>query len=95
MAPGWARSLYAASDWVATGREETNRIKVFPIPDRDAGTNFNMTLLTVVATLQETARTPTVSQPEFAPAFRDVRNEADGVVAVFLSSGQSGTFPRS
>ena len=28
--PRFARSLLAASDWVAAGREEINRINVFP-----------------------------------------------------------------
>ncbi len=39
--PRLARSLYAASDWVAAGREEINRINVFPVPDGDTGTNFS------------------------------------------------------
>ena len=45
--PRLARSLYAASDWVAAGREEINRINVFPVPDGDTGTNFSMALRTV------------------------------------------------
>jgi DAK2 domain fusion protein YloV len=63
--PRLARSLYAASDWVAVGREEINRINVFPVPDGDTGTNFSLTLRTVAdalralgdASLPETART--------------------------------------
>ena len=42
-----ARSLFAASDWVAAGREEINRINVFPVPDGDTGTNFSLTLRAV------------------------------------------------
>ncbi len=38
------RSLLAAADWVDAGREELNRINVFPVPDGDTGTNFAMTL---------------------------------------------------
>jgi dihydroxyacetone kinase-like predicted kinase len=30
--PRLARALFAASDWVAAGREEINRINVFPVP---------------------------------------------------------------
>lgn len=41
--PRLARSLYAAADWVAAGREEINRINVFPVPDGDTGTNFSLT----------------------------------------------------
>ncbi|MEO7137626.1 MAG: DegV family protein [Gemmatimonadales bacterium] len=63
--PRLARSLYAAADWVAAGREEINRINVFPVPDGDTGTNFSLTLRAVAdalralgdAPLSETART--------------------------------------
>lgn len=63
--PRLARGLYAASDWVAAGREEINRINVFPVPDGDTGTNFSLTLRAVAdalralgdASLPETART--------------------------------------
>src|SRR5688572_18423713 len=63
--PRLARSLYAASDWVAAGRDEINRINVFPVPDGDTGTNFSLTLRAVAdalralgdAPLPETART--------------------------------------
>lgn len=63
--PRLARSLVAAADWVAAGREEINRINVFPVPDGDTGTNFSLTLRSVAdalralgdASLQETART--------------------------------------
>ncbi|MGH7536259.1 MAG: DAK2 domain-containing protein, partial [Gemmatimonadales bacterium] len=60
-----ARSLFAAADWVAAGRDEINRINVFPVPDGDTGTNFSLTLRAVAdalralgdAPLPETART--------------------------------------
>jgi uncharacterized protein len=63
--PRLARSLLAAADWVAAGREEINRINVFPVPDGDTGTNFSLTLRAVAdamkalgdASLPETART--------------------------------------
>ncbi len=63
--PRLARSLFAASEWVAAGREEINRINVFPVPDGDTGTNFSLTLRSVAdaleslgeAPLNETART--------------------------------------
>jgi fatty acid kinase/fatty acid kinase fatty acid binding subunit len=41
------RSLLAAADWVDAGRDELNRINVFPVPDGDTGTNFAMTLRAV------------------------------------------------
>lgn len=63
--PRLARSFYAAAEWVAAGREEINRINVFPVPDGDTGTNFTLTLRAVAdalralgdAPLQDTART--------------------------------------
>jgi DegV family protein with EDD domain len=63
--PRLARSLFAAADWVAAGRDEINRINVFPVPDGDTGTNFSLTLRAVAdalralgdGSLPETART--------------------------------------
>ncbi|MEZ0335443.1 MAG: DegV family protein [Gemmatimonadales bacterium] len=63
--PRLARSVFAAADWVAAGRDEINRINVFPVPDGDTGTNFSLTLRAVAdalralgdAPLPETART--------------------------------------
>jgi len=63
--PRLAQAMYAAADWVAAGREEINRINVFPVPDGDTGTNFSLTLRSVAdalrargdASLSETAAT--------------------------------------
>src|SRR4051812_11022156 len=63
--PRLARSVFAAAEWVSAGREEINRINVFPVPDGDTGTNFSLTLRAVAdalralgdASLPETART--------------------------------------
>ncbi|MGZ8398896.1 MAG: DegV family protein [Gemmatimonadales bacterium] len=49
--PRLARSVFAAADWVAAGREEINRINVFPVPDGDTGTNFSLTLRAVADAL--------------------------------------------
>lgn len=62
--PRLARSVYAAADWVAAGRDEINRLNVFPVPDGDTGTNFSLTLRAAAdacralgnASLSETAR---------------------------------------
>jgi len=45
------RSLIAAADWVETGREELNRINIFPVPDSDTGTNIALTLRAVAKAL--------------------------------------------
>jgi DAK2 domain fusion protein YloV len=63
--PRLARSIFAAADWVAAGRDEINRINVYPVPDGDTGTNFSLTLRAVAdalralgdAPLPETAQT--------------------------------------
>ncbi|HTS89546.1 MAG TPA: DegV family protein [Gemmatimonadales bacterium] len=56
--PRLARSLAAAADWVAAGREEINRINVFPVPDGDTGTNFSLTLRAVADALQALGDAP-------------------------------------
>ena len=50
--PRLARGFFAASDWVAAGREELNRINVYPVPDGDTGTNFSLTLRAVADALR-------------------------------------------
>lgn len=50
--PRLARSMYAAADWVSAGREELNRLNVFPVPDGDTGTNFSLTLRAVADALR-------------------------------------------
>jgi dihydroxyacetone kinase-like predicted kinase len=53
--PRLARTMFAASEWVAAGREEINRINVFPVPDGDTGTNLSLTLRAVADALQRSA----------------------------------------
>ena len=56
--PRLARTLTAASHWVAAGREELNRINVFPVPDGDTGTNLTLTLRSVADGLRATGDAP-------------------------------------
>jgi hypothetical protein len=56
--PRLARSVFAAADWVAAGREEINRINVFPVPDGDTGTNFTLTLRAVADALRALGDAP-------------------------------------
>ncbi|MGH7499437.1 MAG: DAK2 domain-containing protein, partial [Gemmatimonadales bacterium] len=56
--PRLARSLFAAADWVAAGRDEINRINVFPVPDGDTGTNFTLTLRAVADALRALGDAP-------------------------------------
>ena len=50
--PRLARAVYAAADWVNAGRDEINRLNVFPVPDGDTGTNFSLTLRSVADALR-------------------------------------------
>lgn len=63
--PRLAGALFAASDWVAAGRDEINRINVFPVPDGDTGTNFSLTLRSVADALRALGDAPL---PETAKA---------------------------
>lgn len=56
--PRLARGFFAASDWVTAGREELNRINVFPVPDGDTGTNFSLTLRAVADALRALGEAP-------------------------------------
>lgn len=56
--PRLRRSLAAAADWVEAGREELNRINVFPVPDGDTGTNLALTLRAVAQALDPLERAP-------------------------------------
>jgi DegV family protein with EDD domain len=56
--PRLSRSLFAAADWVAAGRDEINRINVFPVPDGDTGTNFSLTLRAVADALRALGEAP-------------------------------------
>jgi DegV family protein with EDD domain len=62
--PRLRRCLIAAADWVESGREELNRINVFPVPDGDTGTNFALTLQAVAHALAplENAHLPVVTK---------------------------------
>ena len=80
--PRLARSLIAAADWVAAGREEINRINVFPVPDGDTGTNFSLTLRAVADALKALgdsslpATATTMAQAAVLGAQRELRNDA-------------------
>ncbi len=56
--PRLRRSLLAAADWVAAGKEEINRINVFPVPDGDTGTNLSLTLRAVADALRALGDAP-------------------------------------
>ncbi len=84
--PRLARSLNAASDWVAAGREEINRINVFPVPDGDTGTNFSLTLRSVADALQALgdASLPDTARTAARAAVLGARGNSGMMLAHFL-----------
>ncbi len=84
--PRLARSLFAAADWVAAGREEINRINVFPVPDGDTGTNLSLTLRAVADTLraQGDAPLPDTTRTMARAAVLGARGNSGMMLAHFL-----------
>jgi len=84
--PRLARSLHAASEWVAAGRDEINRINVFPVPDGDTGTNFSLTLRAVADALQALGRAslPDTARTIARAAVLGARGNSGMMLAHFL-----------
>lgn len=84
--PRLARSMFAASDWVAAGREEINRINVFPVPDGDTGTNLSLTLRGVADALQALgdASLPDTARAMARAAVLGARGNSGMMLANFL-----------
>jgi DAK2 domain fusion protein YloV len=96
--PRLARSLYAAADWVAAGRDEINRLNVFPVPDGDTGTNFSLTLRAVADAVQALGKAPLgeTAQTAARGAVLGARGNSGMMLAHFLlgfadSVGQRAT----
>ena len=77
--PRLRASLLAAADWVDAGREELNRINVFPVPDGDTGTNFASTFRAVAEAVRRLGPAP-------LPMVTKTMAEA----SVFSARGNSG-----
>src|SRR3954468_21678036 len=84
--PRLARSIVAAADWVAAGREEINRINVFPVPDGDTGTNFSLTLRAVADALKALgdASLPVTAKTMAQAAVLGARGNSGMMLAHFL-----------
>ena len=87
-----ARALFAASDWVAAGREEINRINVFPVPDGDTGTNFSLTLRAVADALRALgdAPLPATARAAARAAVLGARGNSGMMLAHFLLGFSEG-----
>ena len=86
------RSLLAAADWVAAGRDELNRINVFPVPDGDTGTNMCLTLRAVAHALRELgdAPLPRVTETMAQASIRGARGNSGLMLSQFLLGLQEG-----
>lgn len=84
--PRLTRSMYAAADWVHAGRDEINRLNVFPVPDGDTGTNFSMTLRAVADALQALGDAPLgkTAQTAARAAVLGARGNSGMMLAHFL-----------
>lgn len=69
--PRLLRSLLAAADWVAAGRDELNRLNVFPVPDGDTGTNLWLTLREVARALRALGDSPPPTLPRVTAVMAD------------------------
>ncbi len=56
--PRLRRSILAAAAWVRAGRDELNRINVYPVPDGDTGTNFSLTLKSIADAMHRLGDAP-------------------------------------
>lgn len=95
--PRLARGFFAASDWVAAGREELNRINVFPVPDGDTGTNFSLTLRAVADALRAlgTAPLPETARTAARAAVLGARGNSGMMLAHFLLGFAEGIGDRA
>ena len=95
------RSLLAAADWVAAGRDELNRLNVFPVPDGDTGTNMCLTLRAVAQALRaldgSTAPLPLarVAEAMAQASVRGARGNSGMMLSQFLLGFQEGLGTRA
>ena len=88
----FSRSLLAAADWVAAGRDDLNRLNVFPVPDGDTGTNMCLTLRAVAQALRELgeASLPQVTAAMAQACVRGARGNSGMLLSQFLLGFQEG-----
>lgn len=94
--PRLRRSLLAAAQWVAAGREELNRINVYPVPDGDTGTNFYLTMKSIADALQRTgdAPLPEISRAAAQSAVMGSRGNSGMMLSHFLVGFDEGVGAR-
>ncbi len=90
--PRLRRSLLAAADWVAAGRDELNRLNVFPVPDGDTGTNMCLTLREVARAVRDLgdAPLPRITAAMAQASIRGARGNSGMMLSQFLLGLQEG-----
>jgi DegV family protein with EDD domain len=80
------RSILAAADWLDAGRDELNRINVFPVPDGDTGTNFATTLRATAEKVRalRSATLPTVTKAMAEACIFGARGNSGMLLSQFL-----------
>ena len=94
--PRLRRSLLAAAQWVSAGRDELNRINVFPVPDGDTGTNFWLTMKSIADALHRLgdAPLPEVSRTAAQAAVMGSRGNSGMMLSHFLVGFDEGVGAR-
>jgi len=87
------RSLLAAAAWVVAGRDELNRINVFPVPDGDTGTNFTHTVRSIADALHrlgDAPRLPDVTRTAAEASVKGARGNSGMMLSHFLLGFSEG-----
>ncbi len=90
--PRLRRSILAAAAWVRAGRDELNRINVFPVPDGDTGTNFSLTLKSIADAMHRLgdAPLPEVTRTAAQASVEGARGNSGMMLSHFLLGFSEG-----
>ena len=90
--PRLRRSILAAAAWVRAGRDELNRINVYPVPDGDTGTNFSLTLKSIADALHRLgdAPLPEVTRTAARASVEGARGNSGMMLSHFLLGFSEG-----
>ena len=90
--PRLRRSILAAAAWVRAGRDELNRINVYPVPDGDTGTNFSLTLKSIADAMHRLgdAPLPEVTRTAAQASVEGARGNSGMMLSHFLIGFSEG-----
>ncbi len=87
------RSLLAAAAWVVAGRDELNRINVYPVPDGDTGSNFSHTVRSIADALHrlgDAPKLPDVTRAAAEASVKGARGNSGMMLSHFLLGFSEG-----